>query len=170
MTLSQMYEMLQMDGPEDFQYFEQLADLLETEEPIEFDILYTVLSAVPAEDIGELIENYFDEMVNALPDEENEIVSLVDSISQNLLLLAADVEQEKVRAELVHQLEKFRGWYHDKNGVLADGMPLSVFEAVTQCREDRLCGTQTRFTFDNCLGYDLDDASISLGGFEKIDV
>lgn len=170
MTLSQVYELLEMEGPEDFEYFEQLADLVECQEDIEFDILYTVLSQVTDADAGELVENYFDELTNALPDDENDIVSIIDSISQNLMLLAEDLDQGKVRVEFVHRIESFRNWFHKPDGAMVDGNPVSLFEAVTMLREDRLNGDHRSYNFENSCDYKLEDASMVLGGFEKIEI
>ena len=170
MTLNDLYKKLDMERPEDFEYFEQLADLLEAEEDVPFDLFFTVLSKVDAETAGELTENYFEELLNAIPDEENELASIVDSIEQNLLLLAADLDRSESRRSFAEQLYKFSQWYKKPGNAAVDGSDASVLEAVFCAREDKLSGGSHSLDFAMALDYDLDDVSYGLGDFKEIDV
>ena len=91
MTLSELYKALEMDGPEDLDYFEQFADLMEMDGDIPFDLFYMALSGLKPDTAGDLVENYFEDLTGAAPDEENDLVSIIDSVEQNLLLLAAAI-------------------------------------------------------------------------------
>ena len=170
MTLAKLFAALEMDTAEDMEYFEQFADLLEMDEDIPFDLFFIALSKVDAETAGDLVENYFEDLTQAVPDDANEMVSLVDSVEQNLLLLASDLDQDEVRRSFAQQLHKFRVWYKDPEGAEIDGKETSPFLAVLQAREDRLSGESHKIEFTSCDGYDLDDASYGLGGYSKIDV
>ena len=170
MTLAKLFAALEMDTPEDMEYFEQFADLMEMDEGIPFDLFYIALSKVDPETAGELVENYFEDLTAAIPDDANEMVSLVDSVEQNLLLLAADLDQDEVRRSFAQQLHKFRLWYKDPEGAEIDGREASPFLAVLQAREDRLSGESHRIGFTSCGDYELDDVSYGLGGYSKVDV
>ena len=170
MTLAKLFKQLEMDTPEDLEYCEQLADLLEMDEDIPFDLFYIALSKIDPQTAGDLIENYFEDLTNAVPDEANEMVSLVDSVEQNLLLLAADLDQDEVRRSFAEQLFKFRSWYKDPEMAEIDGAPASPFTAVLQAREDKLAGGSHKIAFTGCGDYELDDASYGLGGYSKVDV
>ena len=158
-----------MEGPEDLEYFEQFADLMEMDEDVPFDLFYMALSGMNAQTAGDLVENYFEDLTNAAPDEENELVSIIDSVEQNLLLLAADIEEDEVRRSFAEQLHKFRSWYKKDGSVLVDGEPASVFDAVLAAREEKLGGRACDLDFSGC-SYDLDDAAYGLGAYKKIDI
>ncbi len=170
MTLSKLFAALDMETAEDLEYFEQFADLMEMDEDISFDVFYAALSGMNAETAGELAENYFEDLAGALPDDENDMASLVDSVEQNLLLLASDIDRDEVRRSFAQQLYKFRTWYKDPVGAEVDGLSVSPFTAVVQAREDKLAGGSHDISFSGCSDYDLDDASYGLGRYEKVDV
>ena len=170
MTLSELYKTLEMEGPQDLDYFEQFADLMEMDEDIPFDLFYVVLSGLSPETAGDLIENYFEGLTEAAPDDENELVSLIDSVEQNLLLLAADLDQDEARRSFAEQLHKFRGWFKADGKAFVDGHPASIFEAVTAAREEKLGGDAHVLDFSQGLDYELDDASYGIGSYKAIDV
>ena len=67
-----LYDLLDMESGEDFQYFENMAELLESDEDIDEDVLYELLEDIDLEAFAELAENYFDQLEEAVPDEETE--------------------------------------------------------------------------------------------------
>jgi len=170
MTLAQLYKKLDMEDPSELEYFEQFADLMEMDEDIPFDLFYMALSGAEAETAGDLVENYFEDLTNAAPDEENELVSIIDSVEQNLLLLAPDISNDEVRRDFAQQLYKFRCWYKKEGSVSIDGQPASVFEAVLSFREGKIGGQIRSLDFSGSLDYELDDVSYGIGGYQKIDV
>ena len=97
MTLEKLYKLLEMDGPEDMEYFEQFADLMEMDEDVPFDLFYMALSGVKPENAGELAENYFEDLSNAAPEDENDLVLLLDSLEENLMHLAEDIDDADAR-------------------------------------------------------------------------
>lgn len=170
MTLNELFKKLDMDGPADMEYFEQLADLLEIEEDIPFDLFYVALSEITPENAGELVENYFEDLIKAAPDDEDDLVLLMDSLQQNLMLLAQDLEGADARRSFAGQLYRFREWYKKPGTALVDGEAASLFEALIQAREDALSGGSHDFDFSGCLDFKLDDVSYGLGRFSAIDI
>ena len=170
MTLNDLYGKLEIETPRELEYFEQFADLIEIPEELEFDLFYIVLSELDAETAGELTENYFEDLMNAVPDEENELVSLLDSIEQNLLSLAEGIENDDNRRSFAQQLYKFRNWYINPGGAAADGVPVSILDAVFTAREGKLTGEEHSLDFSKALDYKLDEALYGLGAFKKIDI
>ena len=163
MTKEKLYEMLEIDSPADFEYFEQLAELLETSEEITEDQFMDVLSMVDSETMSELTENYFNELSAHLPDESQDLFALVDSIQQRLLLLCQNLDDGSYRRNLAEELCKFKEWYTEQMKVLVDNEYYTVFEAVTLRREEKLGGQKHRYNFDQALDYQLDELSLNLG-------
>ncbi len=170
MTLKELYEKLEMEGPGDFEYFEQLADLIECEEDIPFDLFYSALSQVSGETMTELTGNYMEEISEALPDDLDDLFSLIDSIQQRLLLLADSLENPENRRSFAEELYKFRKWYRDPELALVDGRRTSVLDAVACAREESLGGPEREYDLSAALDYDLKELSASLGTYSKVDV
>ena len=170
MTLSQIYSMLDMDSPSDFEYFEQLADLIECEEEIPYDLFFMTLSEVSSETTTDILGNYIEEISDALPDETQDLFSLVDSIQQQLLSLCENLEDDNCRRSFAEELFRFRTWYTRPGSVLADGQPCSMLEAVTLRREEAFTGEEHDYDFSGCMDYELPELSIGLGRFSRIDI
>ena len=170
MTLSELYKALEMESPADLDYFEQLADLMEMDEDVPFDLFYMALSGVKPENAGELAENYFEDLSNAAPEDENDLVLLLDSLEENLMHLAEDIDDADARRSFAEQLYKFREWYKAPGGAEIDGEKASVFEALLQARSDAISGETHDLTFLSTDEFKLDDASYGLGKFSKIDI
>ena len=170
MTKQELYKMLELDSPADLGYFEQMADLLECEEEISFDLFYDVLSLVEADTAASIIENYFEEFSNAIPDDEDDFVVLVDSVKQNLLLGAENLDDGAVRREFAEALFTFREWIQKDGGAMIDELPCSVLAAVTEHRTEKLGGKMHRYSFLSVADYELDNISLSLGAYSKVDI
>ncbi|MCR4724147.1 MAG: hypothetical protein K5772_01795, partial [Clostridia bacterium] len=86
MTERELYDLLEIDSPEDVEYFEQLADLLESDEEISEDLFRHALSAIRAENAGEFTENYLKEMTDAIPEEvpAEALTEALDAMEQRL--------------------------------------------------------------------------------------
>ena len=64
LTKEALYELLDIDTPADFQYFENLAALLECEDEIDDQALAQLLEGVDKKTLAELLHNYFEEMTD----------------------------------------------------------------------------------------------------------
>ncbi|MCQ2553930.1 MAG: hypothetical protein MJ150_06475 [Clostridia bacterium] len=168
MTLDELYELIDIDTPEDFAYFEQMAELLESEENIPFDLFASALSALDLDTATTLIENYFEEFNNAIPDTDDDFVMLIDNVKQALLLAAENIEDS--RRVFAEQLFYFREWLHKPDGAVVDKKPMSVLDAVTEHRAEKLGGESHKYIFTSVADYELEELSLSLGGYSKVDI
>ena len=169
MERDELFDLLEIDRPEQLEYFEQFAELLENEGEIAFDDMYEVLSSASAENIGEFSENYFEELMNALPDSEQAAFAKLDAIQQRLMLLAAD-EGENARRLFVQEFYRFRDWYHTPGPVIVNGLSMTPMEALFECRADKLTGAEQKYDFSGFDSYELEELSMNLGNFSGIDL
>jgi len=169
MERDELFDLLEIDSPEQLEYFEQFAELLECEDEIAFDDIYEVLSGASAENIGEFSENYFEELMNALPDSEQAAFAKLDAVQQRLMLLAAE-DDDSARRQFVQEFFKFREWYHTPGSVIVNGLSMSPMEALFECRADKLTGAEQKYDFSGFDKYELDELSMNLGSFSKIDM
>ena len=170
MTLAQLFEMLDMDSPADLEYFEQFADLMESEENIPFDLFYTVLSEAEPQTLTELTGNYMEDLSNSLPDDYDELFTIVDSVQQRLLLLCESLESGSSRRDYAQELYRFRQWYHKEDGASVDGKPCCVMNAAAGARSEKYSGTDHVYDFTPSLNYELEDLSVGLSSFKEINV
>jgi len=170
MKLQELMDILYLEEPEDFEYFEQLADLLEYEDDIPFDIFYSVLSRVEGAVIGEILENYLEEISDNLPDYTTDLFTLVETIKQRLLLLAENLDDPTTRRSFIEELYRFRQWYIKPDAASVDGVKCSLLEAITFHRAEKLGEDNHKYDFEDCLDYQIEEISMSLGEFDKIDV
>ena len=170
MTLAELFEMLDMDTPADFAYFEQFADLMESEDDIPFDLFYSAISEADPETMTELTGNYMEDLSGALPDDYDELFSIVDSVQQRLLLLCEGPDDPDSRRDYANELYRFRLWYHKEDGASVDGVPCCVMDAVARARSEKFSGSEHVYDFSPSLDYELKDLAVGLGSFKEIDL
>lgn len=170
MNKEELFEILDIDVPEDFAYFEQFADLIECEDEIPEELILSAICGMDGDSAAELIENYFEDLTGAVPDDADDLVSLIESIKQNMLLCSGNLEDKNVKAELANQIANFRAWFHEDGKAKYGDLPCSVFYAVTEHRSEKLGEVQNKYDFTNALDYDLDNISLNLGAYSKVDI
>ncbi|NCB41828.1 MAG: hypothetical protein EOM59_04335 [Clostridia bacterium] len=166
----ELMDMLDMEELYDFEYFEQLADLLECEEDIPFELFFEVISEASGETMSELIGIYMEELSDNIPDCSAELFTIVETIKQRLLLLSETLQEEETKRTFAEELYRFRQWYTDPYGATANQEPCSILEAITLRRAENIGGEKMKYNFENSLNYKLEEISIGLGAFEKIEL
>ncbi len=172
MTEKDLYDLLEIDSPEDVEYFEQLADLLETDEEISEALFRHALSAIRAENAGEFTENYLKEMTDAIPEgaAAEELTEALDAMEQRLLLLAEDLDEDQNRDDFITELFKLRNWLHEEAGASLDGDPCTLLEAFTEMRAEKLGFASHEYGLDRFPDLTPEEISYNLGKFEKIEM
>lgn len=77
-----------------FEYFEALADLVECEEPIEMEAIYKLFEGADKETVATLLEDYFEDILDGLPENAGEIYSLLHQIKLSLVGMVTNIEDE----------------------------------------------------------------------------
>ncbi len=152
------------------EYFEDLADFLEEERELEFEEVFEAIDGTSSEDMGEILENYMEDLLGGLPDEEQEIYMLIENIKSGLLFLCENLEDRNTRMQFAEELCRFKNWYTEDGLCKAGGIPCSLMHAVASSRADALTGESTELDFSGALGYELKDFEMSIGSFSNIDI
>ena len=166
MNRAELFDLLEMDSLEDFGYFEQFAELVESEEEISFDDFHAIIAAAESDILAEINLNYFTEIEKSFPDDCDDFYEIIESIINNLKLLARDFEDEGSRREYADQLFKFHEMYTKKDGAKVDGKPCSVMEALAEYRASMIEHTSHCYDFEGSLDYQPDYISMRVGGYE----
>ena len=67
MTKQELYELIDIDSPADFQYFENLAAYLECDEDLAYEDVAELVKDVDKATLAQLIGDYFEEITDFLP-------------------------------------------------------------------------------------------------------
>lgn len=169
LTKEALYELLDIDTPADFQYFENLAALLECEDEIDDQALAQLLEGVDKKTLAELLHNYFEEMTDFLPGDTAEAYGILERIKFALMGLARNCEEEDLLANLVEELERFRIWYSVESRIYCTSIMtgeeevLPVRDAVTLARSENLTKEKYEYDYSECLDYKLEEYIMNLG-------
>ncbi|QHI71187.1 hypothetical protein [Aminipila terrae] len=170
MNYDELLELLDIESPDEFQYFEHFADLMECDGHISYDALFELISQVDKKVLAELIENYFDEISDSLPDDGTEAFTFLKSLSMSLRGILKQKDEENEAREMVRfveELERFRNWYVIDSNIECtrkkDGTTKEVtfFEALVLSRMEKLNEEEYSYGFDEGLDYQLDEYTVS---------
>ena len=82
MDFYELLEYLDLEDAAEFEYFEAIADLIESEEYIEQEAMYQLFDGADNTMIEELLQDYFEDILDGLPENSGEIFSLLHQIKQ----------------------------------------------------------------------------------------
>jgi hypothetical protein len=177
MKLIELMEIIEIDSPEGFIYFEQFAALIETDALVPFETIYELLEGVDPQTLSELTKNYFQEILDKIPDEEVEFHSLMSVIGQNLsalaVLISDSVESKTGLRNYAEELYRFRDWYLTESEVLCEDRQsgeerrVTVFEALVLFRMEGLGEGSYFYDFSGSLDYPLNEYLFPLSGFDE---
>ena len=162
MNFEELLEYLDLEDGSDFEYFEAMADLIESEKYIDQEAVYSLFQQADKTMIEELLNDYFEDVLDGLPDDSGEIFSLLHQIKMSLtgMVAGANDDEDDLR-RFVDEFCRFRNWYSHESEVRLvpeSGEPLyhTVRDAITASRVEKLGGEKYRYDFENALDYQLD--------------
>jgi hypothetical protein len=168
MDFDELLALLEIDSIEEFGYFEQFAALIECDDEIPYEIFYKILADVDSDTLIDLTGNYFDDVLQGIPDDGIDVYTLLSTIRQALTGLAKNSSTREERVAYTDELFKFRNWYFFESVVhlrlLSDNSKkdVTLSEALSLFRLEKFNNEQYRYDFSDCLDYDIDEYSISI--------
>lgn len=170
MKLEKLLEFLELEDPSDFEFFENLAELMETDMEIESETMYQMLEAVDMEVMGELLESYFQEILESLPEDAMEMYTLLDSVRMALVGMSKHLEEERDLVLFADELTRFRNWYSLDSTVwvreIAEKKPLREKEmplrdALTLVRMEQLGGEKYDYIFEEAMDFEMEQYTVT---------
>lgn len=167
MDFDELLELLEIESADEFGYFEHFSALIECDEEIPYEPFFKMLAEIDSETLVDLTDNYFEDILQGMPDDGVDIYTLFDTIRQALLGLARNSSSREERVLYVDELYKFRNWYIFESVVhcrrLKDNVKKNVTlsEALSMYRLEKLNEEQYSYDFSDSLDYDIDEYSIS---------
>lgn len=159
-----LYNVLDIDSPDEFKYYENLAALLEEDEFIEENLIKDLLKDVDMEALSEQVGSYFDGFLDHLPDNETDLYIMVESIGRAFEGLIFEDMSDADISDLAEEIVKFRKWYvHDLNAFnKLNGEEANVRDARYDIAAAKLLGENADYDFRLALDYDLDGFNVKV--------
>jgi len=169
MNFEELLAYLDLEEPSQFEYFENLADLVEADEEIAPEAVYTLLAGVDMEVFGELITHYFEEMQEAIPDDATELYVLLETVRMAFTGMAAQLEEERDMVVLADEFDRFRNWFSFGSKVLvretdqegAHERTVSVRDALALSRLEKMGCGKFSYSFDEATGFEMNRYTMS---------
>jgi len=172
MNPEELLLMLDIESPAELVYFEQFADLMEYPHDIPQETLTALAEGMEPGALQELVEGYFEEIIQFVPDDESDLYTLLQNIATTLAALAEGSEEDSA-GMFAEELYRFRSWYLLENSVIikdfAEGTEREVppMEALTVYRVQNFTDEDYSFDFTDALDYRLDEYIVSLGSLAE---
>jgi len=172
MDYEELLKILEIDSPQEFTFFEQIAEIVECESYIPLDTLTHFFPETDKDSLIELIEGYFEDILKCVPDSQTEFYTLLTMIGQALSGLAQSEDRDEGMAHFSEEFYKFRNWYSIESEVhcvdVVDGKTLDipVAQALTLYRSERITGEEYRYDFSEALDYPIDEYIMPLDALD----
>lgn len=166
MNKETLFELLDIESGDDFEYFENFADLVESSEDIDSEIIYELLEEIDLNNFGDLCENYFDEVLENTPDDQTEVFLLLTNIKNAIMGMASaaiDADEENVLVKLADEVANFKVWYCEesrvecKNESTGEITYMPVRDALVLNKLEKLGEQSYLYDFSESLDYSLDE-------------
>ena len=163
MDYDELLEYLGIEDPSEFEYFENFADLVEGHETILVGALYQLLKGISEEVMPEVIEGYFNEALEACPDTEIEIYTLLELIKRTLIGLSQNCEDDKDLGFLADEILRFKEWFTNDSIVFVKDKKtkevnqVTVMEALVISRLEKIEETEYDYDFSQGIDYSIDE-------------
>ena len=150
MTKQEFYELIDIESPKDFQYFENLAAFLECEEELEYEHVAQLVKDIDKNVLCELVEEYFEEISDFVPDDENEVFEILENVRRAFNGMARNGNDETIVTKLADDLERFRQWYSVDSQVYLteigslEEKEVTLRDAIVAARLEKIDGDKYR--------------------------
>lgn len=167
MDLNELFEIVDIESAEDFKYFDNFAALMESDDYIPTEVMYELFAEVDTDVLSELTDNYFEDIMEGVPEEEAELFTLLDNIKRVLKGYAENTDDERSIVLFTDEISRFRNWYNFDTDVECqsrkDGSArtVPVREALVLYRIEKLKADEYQYDFSQCLDYPLDEYVVS---------
>ena len=167
MDFEELLKYLDLEDAVEFEYFEAMADLMESEDYIEPEAMYKLFEGADKSMVSELLDDYFEDILEGLPENSGEIYSLLHQIKMSLMGMISGAEDENDIRKFTDEFYKFKNWYSHESEVRlspdfsGEDIYHSVRDAITASRLEKLGGEKYSYDFEAALDYPLDSYTVS---------
>jgi len=168
MNYVELIDYLELENGSQLQYFEEMADLIESDEPIEHEALMQLFGEAQTETVAGLLEEYFQDVTGGIPEEYSDMFALMDRIRLELTgtIRGASAEDPDSIRDFTDRFYRFRNWYvYDTEVSVLENASReyiqSVRDAIATARAGQFSGGEYAFDFSPALDYEIDYYAMS---------
>lgn len=187
MDRNTFYDMVDIETPEDFKFYDNIENLIESDEEWDIDNLSPLLIEIPNDVMTELIDEYFKSLLDRLPDDETDLYTLIYNVSRTMKSVLnadgissefgnenSDIEKEHAnnpKRRLAYELKKFSDWFSRENLVdikdLENGKEFKapLRDVLGMITLEKLGIGSYSYNFDDCNDYELDEYILNFSDF-----
>ena len=170
MTKAELMQIIDIESGAEFTYFENLASVIESDEDITADALFQVLSEVDMHVLAELVESYFYDIMEHMP-EDVDVYNMLEAEKRNLIAMceAAGRAEEGGFNKLADELQRFQEYFSlqknceiidNEKGVSAEA---SLRDAIYDYRIARMGKENKDYSISGAADYEISEYIVSLG-------
>jgi hypothetical protein len=163
MRLDELMEIIEIDSLDEFEFFEHFSALMECPEEIDYDLFGRVLFDVETPLLTELTDNFFEDLIQGVPDDAMTLYSLLYNVKTALCEAAKESDTKQDRLFYIENLYRFRDWYIFDSFVrcrrISDDLisETSIFDALTLFRLEKLGEDKYDYDFTQSLEFLMDE-------------
>lgn len=169
MNLELLLEYLEIDDASEFEYFENLADLIEADMVLDPEVIYPLFEAADKKIMAELFETYFEELLKAVPEDAVELYTMLDSMKLAFMGMTKHLEEDRDLVFLSDEFCRFRNWYSLDPTVWVQQLGetrqketcVSLRDALTLSRMEALGEPKYEYNFEEALNYEINQYTMS---------
>ena len=164
MNRDELYQILDIVAPEEFEYYENLAALLEADELIDVQLILELIKELDTESLADMFDSYFEEWNKSIPDELAEFYVTVDTAKRSIMGNFNDGMTDEDYSNLASAIYDFRRWYVITPHVIDNdtGEEINVRDARYNISASRYTGETCNYSFDDAYEYTGDSYSVRL--------
>ena len=178
MSYEELLEFLGIENGAEFEYFENMADLMEADEEVSDEALYKIFKQANKSTLLDLLENYFEDLLKSIPDDSTDIFTLIEGVKMSFIGLveATDSDSDEDETALVHfcdEVNNFKNWYSRDSKAecirLSDGAKeiLPIRDALVYARLEKLDGEKYQYDFQECMDYSPEEYVLTYGDLAR---
>ena len=106
MNRQELYEFLDIETPQDFMYVENVSQYLESDDDMEPEDLKEIFAQLDGKEVSKLFEEYFEEIMEFVPDGETETYELLSNVLRSLTGLMKSGYTDGIGPDAVDEMER----------------------------------------------------------------
>ncbi|WLD75549.1 hypothetical protein QU661_04435 [Mogibacterium neglectum] len=164
MNKDELYQILDIVAPEEFEYYENLAALLEADEIIDAQLILELIKKLDIESLVDMFDSYFEEWNKSIPDDLAELYVTVDTAKRSIMGHFNEDMTDEDYSSLANAIYDFRRWYVTTPHVVDNdtGEELNVRDARYNLSASRYTGEICNYNFNEAYKYEGDSYSMRL--------
>lgn len=163
MNSEELFRIFEIETIEEFCDFEQISILMEDDENVDEDMFYEILIGIEDDTFFELIDVYFEDVKQGIPDDATDIYAMFSNACENFKNRLRARENNSDKMLLIDEIYRFRQWYLesdtvtcvDKKNSITDSV--SICEALVRFREEKLSEGVYEYDFSLCESFETEE-------------